>query len=112
MKKFILVLAFAMLLCLFSCGDADIVIHTSLSTPPAQPAATVPRGEEDGVSVVINKSSMVFHFPDCAYAVIMSPKNRMEITVDAIDDLLTSGYTPCGGCAADYKNQNSEESTE
>lgn len=97
---------------LTSCGNGeDIVIHTE-PHPPRQTEESIPPAvsDGDGLTVLINKNSMVFHvMPDCIYASRMSEENRLEIEVESVEYLLEHGYTPCGRCSGEYKQNDSEE---
>lgn len=116
MKKLAALLA-AWLFCivLSSCGSGgEIVIHTkagSISqTKESTTDMTESLSEKEGLFVVINKNSMVFHLPDCIYAERMSSENRLEIEVESAEYLLEHGYTPCGKCCEDWKEFYLEES--
>ena len=57
----------------------------------------VPTYSEDGPAYYIgNKSSHVFHLPECSGAESMSEKNQVILT--SRDDAVALGYTPCGLC--------------
>lgn len=46
---------------------------------------------------VLNRRSKVFHYPDCDGVEAMSEYNR-EYYVGKREDLISDGYTSCGGC--------------
>ncbi len=46
---------------------------------------------------VLNRRSRVFHYPDCDGVEAMSEYNR-EQYVGKRENLISDGYTPCGGC--------------
>lgn len=111
-----IVLLFAAVM-LVSCGNTEeIVIHTGSSLPyPTQESTeaestAASAADGDGLTVLINKNSKVFHLAfDCIYASRMSEENRLEIEVESIEYLLEHGYTPCGRCSGEYKQNDSEE---
>ena len=89
---------FLLVFILVSCTDSgDIVIHTQEhSFQQTEESTSLSTVRENGITVLINKSSMVFHLmPDCVYA---SVEYRLE-----------HGYTPCARCSGEYKQNNSEE---
>lgn len=103
---------FLLVFILVSCADSgDIVIHTQEhSFQQTEESTSLSTVRENGITVLINKSSMVFHLmPDCVYASRMSEKNRLEIEVESVEYLLGHGYTPCARCSGEYKQNNSEE---
>lgn len=115
MKKLAFVVTALLLLTLLSsCGtQSDIVIHTDTRVQTSATESTeLPNvSGEDRLSVVINKSSKVFHLDrDCIYASRMSEENRLEIEVMDIEYLTEHGYTACGKCSAEYKQNDPEES--
>lgn len=55
------------------------------------------RTENQEVQYIINKSSKVFHLPDCSGVDAMSDKNREEYT-GTREDLIDQGYKPCSRC--------------
>ncbi len=52
---------------------------------------------DSGRDYVANKSSMKFHYPDCASVSKMSKENRLDFHGKR-DELITQGYDPCGSC--------------
>lgn len=115
MKKYAFVVAVLLLLAATSsCGtQSDIVIHTDkrVQTSSTESTELPNEPDEDRLSVVINKSSKVFHLDhDCIYASRMSEENRLEIEVVDVEYLTEHGYTACGKCSAEYKQNNPEES--
>lgn len=46
---------------------------------------------------IVNKRSLIFHYPDCEGVEKMSDKNKMEFT-GTRDDALDAGYQPCPAC--------------
>lgn len=55
---------------------------------------------EEGIAVIINKNSRSFHLDSaCPYLSRMREENRMEITVESTETLLSHGYHACDGCA-------------
>lgn len=107
LKRPISLVALSLLLSLFvSCGtQSDIVIHTGKYAQSSQTENTTEPvvSEEGRILVVINKSSMIFHLPDCIYASRMSEENRLEIEVESVEYLTEHGYAACGKCAGEYK---------
>ena len=62
-------------------------------------AAQSPVDEPDVESqdYILNKSSKKFHYPDCHSVDRMSEKNKKEY-YGTRQDLIDSGYSPCGNC--------------
>lgn len=61
------------------------------------PAPTKPRPTEPHYKYVINKYSMKFHLPDCAYAQKMNPDNK-QYSNSSRAILVSLGYDPCNWC--------------
>ncbi|MEK7634849.1 MAG: hypothetical protein AAB446_00210 [Patescibacteria group bacterium] len=67
-----------------------------------QPPSYVKRGEEQAISpvnsgsVVASKSGTKYHYPWCAGAKQISPKNL--ITFNSIEEARAKGYTPASNC--------------
>lgn len=59
--------------------------------PPAEPDAAAP------VTYVLNRASVKFHRPECAWAAKISGENRIDWTGDR-ETLLEVGYRPCSVC--------------
>lgn len=115
MKKtvFVFILLAALLLC--SCEKADIVIRTDMSgaktTDFTETTETQVQTDAEGkYTVVLNKSSGVFHVSqDCYHAKIMKEENRQIIKTDDISTLVADGYRPCGICSGEYINKENEK---
>lgn len=117
-KRWIPIVLLLAAVMLVSCGNTEeIVIHTGSSLPyptqestEAESTAASAAEDGDGLTVLINKNSKAFHLAfDCIYASRMSEENRLEIEVESIEYLLEHGYTPCGRCSGEYKQNDSEE---
>ena len=50
-----------------------------------------------GTTYILNTGSKKIHLPTCSSSSTISEKNRKEYT-GSINDLLSQGYTTCGGC--------------
>ena len=108
-KRWIPIVLLLAAVMLVSCGNTEeIVIHTGSSLPyPTQESTEASAADGDGLTVLINKNSKVFHLAfDCIYASRMSEENRLEIEVESIEYLLEHGYTPCGRCSDEYKQND------
>lgn len=66
----------------------------SLSETTASPFSPTEAEERD---YVLNKRTMVFHYPSCESAEKMSEKNR-ELFTGTRAEVIARGYRPCGNC--------------
>lgn len=51
----------------------------------------------EGTDYILNKNSKKFHYPDCSSVNQMKESNK-EAYTGTRDDLIGSGYNPCGNC--------------
>lgn len=77
-------------------GDNSTGGNSGTTTPPVTEPDT-PSGGTEGTAYTLNTNSMKFHVPDCEWAQKISNKNRQDY-VGSREDLIESGYTPCGSC--------------
>ena len=52
---------------------------------------------EGGTEYVLNTHTMKFHLPECTGIKDMNEKNRL-VVITAREELISSGYEPCGNC--------------
>lgn len=53
--------------------------------------------ESAGITYILNINSKKIHYPDCGSVKQMKDKNKKEFTGNR-DELISSGYEPCGNC--------------
>lgn len=108
MKKTFLAFILSATFLLCSCEKADIVIRTDLDGAKTTDftettEAPVQTDAEGKYTVVLNKSSGVFHVSqNCYHAKIMKEENRQTVKTDDISTLISDGYRPCGVCSGEY----------
>ena len=62
-------------------------------TRPVYTSAPVTRSQ----TYVLNKKTKKFHYPSCSSVKQMKESNKVYST-DSRDDIIASGYDPCGRC--------------
>lgn len=70
--------------------------------PTAEGEGALAQGEGEGAQgeemhYILNTRSKRFHYPDCPSVQAMKDKNKREFT-GTRDEVLASGYSPCGNC--------------
>lgn len=70
-------------------------------TTKTEPVDTLEESGEkvipEGTTYVLNKNTKKFHYTDCTSVNKIKAKN-FGTTVDSRDDVIASGYSPCGSC--------------
>lgn len=92
MRK-LLVIAVAILLLLCGCNKSENILHNDTANDDKRINYDT---ASEKVTYVANKSSLVYHSPDCYFAKNISEENR-TYTADA-DFLKSRGYRPCSQC--------------
>lgn len=66
-------------------------------TPTAVISESLPSGEEQSWSYIVNKRSHIFHFPTCPSTDQMAQYNKL-FSDKSRDELVAEGFKPCGSC--------------
>ena len=80
--------------------NAPVITNGSISrnTASIESQSGVENNNDPGVmTYVLNVNTMRFHYEYCPSVNQMNPKNKV-IEVTTRDELIESGYTPCGSC--------------
>ena len=82
--------------CLISCSSHRGSV-THITMPREYHGDDTLRDADAPEYYVGNRSTMVFHRPDCNRVPLMSVSNHIALW-DPRDDIVAKGYTPCGTC--------------
>lgn len=67
---------------------------------PATPIPSVTKAQDDPETkpdYVLNKNTLIFHYPWCTSVSMMKESNRWDF-IGSCEDVLAMGYDPCGIC--------------
>ena len=92
MRK-LLVIAVATLLLLCGCNKSENILHNDTANDDKRTNCDTVSKD---MTYVVNKSSLVYHSPDCYLAENISDENK-AYTADK-DFLKSRGYRPCSQC--------------
>ena len=103
--KYAMLVCFALLACvliLTACGleidnAGDNLNDNSDKNDQTTNDADIRFDEIDENSIIINKNSLKIHFASCGWVDNIA-NDAMEISSLSVEDLIASGYIPCGSC--------------
>lgn len=75
--------------------DGELEIDTG--AVPGSGSSVIDEGDGQVHQYIVNRRSLIFHYPTCDGAKEMSEKNRMEFEGTRVE-AIEAGYTPCPGC--------------
>lgn len=96
MRRLALIIAALALLFQLVGGTSSSEIGGQLPEVAAATVRTLPE-PEPAVTYVLNKNTKKFHYPECASADEIKPKNRLDVSWDR-DEVIAQGYVPCKRC--------------
>ncbi len=77
---------------------ADITVSPAVSLQPSSSAAQAAVGDDGEIyTYIVNIKSNKFHYSSCAAVAQMKESNK-EYCRSSREDMIKSGYSPCGRC--------------
>ena len=98
-KKLICIFAAAAIIFLSSCSSYSNTDKETEKLPSLKIEETT-AAETDNPNAknyILNKRSKKIHFPDC-YSVDLMAEHNKKYVFEAIEDIISRGYTPCENC--------------
>lgn len=88
------------------CEESSDAVLPPADDPPSEPPQT--RELPITGSYILNLSSKKIHRPDCGTAATISADNKAYSNL-SVAELMKKGYTPCGNCMKEYRQESGSE---